>query len=374
MRITDHAARDLAQLHRDVVFGDAGGQIIWQPRIQCWIGDKLFADGALPAPYTGMSQADIYRDLGCSARLYDYNECFVRVEHPAVRFETTTLSETDTLRETITPVGRLSAVTRSSPNSPRESKVKWPVVTAEDLRVATWLEDNATWAWDQAIFDNLYATLGDLGAPTIFMPRVNVQHLYIDVSGVMDAVYALVDYPEEVAAYFRAIDENHMRMIDVINPSPIEIINFGDNLHCGTLSPGLFEEHVLPAYIRRNEKLHAAGKFTSSHWDGDVRTLLPFARACGLDGIEAITPLPQGDVDLETVKEALGGMFLLDGVSAILFDPLFPQEQLLEQAQRVIDLFAPNLILGIADEISSTGDLERVRSVGKLVDDYNAAR
>ncbi len=40
-----------------------------------------------------------------------------------------------------------------------------------------------------------------------------------------------------------------------------------------------------------------------------------------LDGIEAITPQPQGDVTLEEIKEALSDdMFLLDGIPAILFD------------------------------------------------------
>ncbi|MFW5777519.1 MAG: hypothetical protein ACOCZB_09570, partial [Spirochaetota bacterium] len=56
----------------------------------------------------------------------------------------------------------------------------------------------------------------------------------------------------------------------------------------------------------------------------------------------------------------------------ILFDELYPLEDLLAQAQKVIDLFAPNLILGISDEISSTGDIFRIPEVGKLVDAYNA--
>ena len=44
----------------------------------------------------------------------------------------------------------------------------------------------------------------------------------------------------------------------------------------------------------------------------------------------------------------------------------------LEKRDRgILDLFAPNLILGISDEISSTGDIERIRLVGKIVDEYN---
>jgi hypothetical protein len=41
-------------------------------------------------------------------------------------------------------------------------------------------------------------------------------------------------------------------------------------------------------------------------------------------------------------------------------------------ARRVIELFAPKLVLGISDEISSHGDLERIRLVGSIVDEYNA--
>ena len=82
------------ELHRQVVFGESGGQIIWQPRIGCWYTDKKFAGEAFPAPYTGMSLYEIYRELDCSARLYEYNGCFVRVEHPAVHVTERELNDT----------------------------------------------------------------------------------------------------------------------------------------------------------------------------------------------------------------------------------------------------------------------------------------
>ena len=56
--------------------------------------------------------------------------------------------------------------------------------------------------------------------------------------------------------------------------------------------------------------------------------------------------------------------FLCDGIQ---FDEIFPEEVLVECVHKLIDLFAPNLILGISDEISSTGDIERIRLVGRIV-------
>jgi len=162
-------------------------------------------------------------------------------------------------------------------------------------------------------------------------------------------------------------------MIDLINESPINIVNFGENVHSATLSPELFLEYHMPAGQRRCERLHSAGKFVFSHWDGDCGPLLRYARETGLDGIEAITPYPQGDVTLEQIKEGLGDeMYLLDGIPAIYFDETFSDEVLAECVHRLIELFAPKLVLGISDELSSTGDIERIRLVGRIVDEYNA--
>ena len=364
---------NLSQLHHQVAFGQSGGKIIWQPRIGCWYNDKLFAGEPLPAPYTGKTRFGIYRLLGCSARLYEYNSCYVKIEHPAVRTTTHMLDETHQETRIETPVGTQTEVVRLTTSSARAIREKWLIESEEDLRVATWRAENTTWAWDRARYQELLAEVGDLGAPTMYMPRMNIQSLYINDMGVAQAIYAIYDWPDAVGAYFRALDDCHDRLIDVINASPIDLICFGDNVHSGTLSPDLFKRYYLPSCQRRCQRLHTADKWVISHFDGDTKPLLPLARETGLDGLEAITPQPQGDVTLEEIKEGLGDdMFLVDGIPAIYFDDTFAVETLLACARRIMDLLAPRLILGISDEISSTGDMERVRLVGQLVDDYNA--
>ena len=367
-------ASELAQLNEDVVFGRSGGKIIWQPRIGCWFTDKKFAGEELPAPYTDMQLPEIFRALGCSDRLYGwYNACFRRVEHPSVKVHQQPLNETDTRITIETPVGKQIAVHRRSINNAGTIHLKWEVETEEELKVATWREENATWEWDQEQFDRSQREVGDLGAPAMYMPRMNIQCLYIEKMSVERGIFALYDWPDTVEAFFRGLEECHHRQIDLINESPINIVNFGENVHSATLSPELFLKYHMPAGQRRCERLHDAGKFVFSHWDGDCGPLLRYARETGLDGIEAITPYPQGDVTLEQIKEGLGDeMFLLDGIPAIYFDETFSEEVLAECVHRLIELFAPRLVLGISDELSSTGDIERIRLVGRIVDEYNA--
>lgn len=361
---------DFAKLHEDVCFRKAGGKVIWQPRIDCWISDRMFANGELPGIYKGMTKAEIYRELGCFARIYEYNDCFYPVYDDTIHYSVKSEGELQT--ETMeTPVGTVTHVLKSTPSSWAKLVAKEWVCSEEDLKVFTYIEQHTNWAYSQEHFDKTMAEWGNLGAPTIFMPRVSMQRLYIDLMGVEEAVYALMDYPETVEEYFDALRECHFRLIDVINQSPIKIINFGDNVHSGTLSPALFEKYVLPEYQMRCERLHKAGKFVCAHFDGDNRGLMKYYRQTGLDGIEAITPVPQGDVTLEEVHENLGDMFLLDGIPAVYFDEEFSEEVLIDCVHKILDLFAPNLILGISDEISSTGDIERIRLVGKIVEEYN---
>lgn len=365
--------RNWPRLHRDVVFGLSDGKIIWQPRIGCWYDDRVWRGEGLRAPYTGSDLYDVYRKLDCSARLYEFNACFRRIEHSGVRVATRRLNETDTETIVHTPVGRQMAIHRLTPNSPHAITLKWEVADLEELKVAAWREANATWEWDEEQYDAWLERAGDLGAPTMFMPRMNVQCLYIEKMGVEKGIYAIYDWKDHVEAFFAELEACHDRLTEVINESPIEIINFGENVHAGTLSPDLFRRYHLPACQRRCEKLHSVGKFVCAHWDGDTGPLLRYARETGLDGIEAMTPLPQGDVTLEQIRQGLGDeMVLMDGIPAILFDDTYPVERLVETTERLIDLFPPRLVLGISDEISSTGDIERIRVVGEIVDRYNS--
>lgn len=373
LRPTDHANLDLWDLHLDVAFGRAGGKVIWQPRILAWFTDRQFAGIPLPEPYRDLSEAQVYRALGCSNRLYFYNECFRSVDPPGVTRYDATLPDGRITHIINTPVGQVSEIVRVSTSTWYQIEEKRWIENRADMRVFTWLMEHSDWRWDQAAFERVSAEWGRMGAPTMYLPRVNVQDLYINTMGVEAGVYALYEWETTVSDYFRALHANHLRLIDIVNASPIQIVNFGDNLHCATLSPRLFETYVLPAYHERCARLHQAGKFVSSHWDGDTRALLPYARICGLDGIEAITPQPQGDVALEEIKAALGDqVYLLDGIPAVYFDTTFSEEILQECAERVIKLFAPRLILGISDEMSSQGDIERIRLVGRIVDDFNA--
>lgn len=204
-----------------------------------------------------------------------------------------------------------------------------------------------------------------------------MQKLLIELSGVENTYYLLADAPELVEDYFKALSRAQERFLKVMAASPLEWLNYGDNLHCKILPEAYFLKYVVPEYEKRRDIIerNSGGKkkFLFSHFDGDVKQYLPHMKHCFLDGIEAITPLPQGDVTVEEIKEGLGDeVFLIDGIAALLFNHTYPLEALRDQANRLLELFEGQLVLGISDEFPSDGDLARIEYVTEMVNEFNA--
>ena len=116
---------------------------------------------------------------------------------------------------------------------------------------------------------------------------------------------------------------------------------------------------------------------TGRYPDGYYKPLLPYLNDIPHDGIEALTPLPQGDVSLEETAEFVRDKVVLDGIPAVLFLPTYPMEQLQECTEKLVDLFGSRLILGISDEMpegAPPDSIERVRWVADYCRSRQAVR
>lgn len=362
----------LLELNRKVINGTSNGKIIWQPRIIAYFDDREFNNIPFEAPYTGMNRYDVYRKIGCSDRLYHFGAAIQPVFDETIKMYTKELNAMEYETRIETPEGILTSVFRRNTSNPGIYPKKWYVTNEEEMKALIYLENATHYTFNKPFYDAMFQEYSDLGLPALYIPRVNIQKLFHEYMGIEGTFYALQDYPDTVEACFAAMASNQDRYMDVLLETPFEWVNYADNIHCGLLPPELFLKYVLPVYQHRNERLQKKGFFTFSHWDGDVKALLPYIKETGLDGIEAITPFPQGDVSLKEAKEHMKDTFLLDGIAALLFNKSYPLDMLKQQVNECIELFAPRLILGISDEMSSTGDIERVKIVQEMVDDYNS--
>ena len=352
------------------IFEGRADRVLWQPRLETWIRHHA-ERGTLPGRYNGKSPLEIYDALRCSIRYaasagierYETREDLVRIEeqHPD-----------HSVSRVRTPVGEVSTVYQDIWEDGRRVNhriVEFPVKTARDLRVAAYLVDRQQFRANVEAFRAAANTVGERAEPTVFLSSSGFTELIKNWCGLIDTYYLLNDHPAEVEVYMEACDRRDDRLLDAALQLPCRIFNLGDHATNEFTPPPILKKYLLPRWQRIADRLHAAGRFVHTHWDGNSRLMLPYLRETRLDGVEALTAAPMGDMTLEQIKAAVGDrMVVLDLIPAIDFLPNRPLKEVLEFTRRIIDMFAPRLILGVSDEISEVGEIEKVEAITELVD------
>jgi hypothetical protein len=344
--------------------GKNPGRVLWQPRLEFWyrVNQKR---GTLPAH---LKDADILQ-------VYDYCHASVRYFGNGLRrrYRTTQYHEEwldeKRLRHTWeTPVGAITDVSHTDEWGLSAHNTEYRLKTPQDFKVLEYMLRDEEWYWDQPAYEESMARFGKYGAPQFYFRRSPLQGLFIENMGFENTIYLLHDQPEVIHHYIAAQSEADNTMYDVLCCCPVHILNLGENIDANMNPPAIWNGYDLPYYRQRVTQLKAAGKYVHIHIDGRMKPILPYLRDCPWDGIEAATPLPQGDVTIEEIKEGLGDLVLLDGIPALYFlSYVYPEHLLVECTKRLVELFYPRLVLGISDEIPPDGDIERVRMVGELI-------
>jgi hypothetical protein len=356
-------------------------RIVWQPRIHHWYNTNyqrimgqevtypaLNTYPPIPADLRGKGLMDVFRTLGCSPRYAPENlgkaMFSVHIDTGKVKTDTEVVDGhwVTTMK---TPAGELRSVSRAGYHS--EYLLKSPA----DFAPYCYVLEHQSFVFNPENYENAVREFGDEGVPNEYFPRAPLQRLIIELMGFDNAILNLFEYPDETQALMNDIAAWDDGMYQVLGDSPVEILNFGENLDGNLDSPELFEEHLAPYYEKRVAQLKAKGKLTHIHADGSLKPLIPLLRNIGFDGIEAATPLPQGDVTVAEIRELVGDAILLDGIPAIHFLTHHTTDELLAMTQDVLDTFSPGLILGVSDELPPGADIERVRLVGELVKSYS---
>jgi hypothetical protein len=348
-------------------------KIVWQPRLEIWYKVNKMK-GTLPNNYKNMDLLEIYDDLNASPRGYIYFRDTVKcIEGDKVKVQ---IHEDEEYKVTkyVTPKGELKEVIKYNIPGAEGRRMEYMVKSLDDFEVLKYILENQKFYFDKELYDEMVEKVGNRTEPVINVPWMPFQRFNLIYAGFENATILLWKYREKVEELFKCIEENDDKRLDVIKKCPIKIVMFGDNIDEGLISPPIFLKYVLPYYKKRTKELHAYGKICQSHWDGHIKRFLPYIKETGLDALEAVPVLPQGNVSIEELRNAMKGMILVDGIPAILFLPTVDNKELRRFTFELLDAFAPNIILGISDLLPVNGDIEKVRFIGEILMDYSPKR
>jgi len=351
------------------IFEGSANAVLWQPRLETWIHHHR-AEGTLPERFRGMDDLQIYDALRCSVR-YAASAGIESYEEPA-DVERSERQEGDRYIVTVrTSSGTIETMHRDIWEGEKLKNRRihgFPVKTVQDLRVAIDLVERQQFRANMQRFQEAADRVAHRGEPTLFLSSSGFTELIKNWCGLIGTYYLLADHPAEVEAYLEACDRRDDRLIAAALQLPCRIFNLGDHATNEFTPPPILKRYLMPRWQRISARLHAHNRFVHTHWDGNSRLMLPYLQETGLDGVEALPPFPMGDMTLEEIKAAVGDRIVcLDLLPAIHFLSHYSMQTCLDFARRVIDMFAPRLILGISDEISQVGEIEKVEALTELV-------
>jgi hypothetical protein len=107
-----------------------------------------------------------------------------------------------------------------------------------------------------------------------------------------------------------------------------------------------------------------------------MKGLLRETCSTSLTFIEALTPAPAGDLEIEKWAECSGNSrtILWGGLPGIFFTGLVSDEDFDAHVRHVLEVMRsePRYVLGVADQVPPDGLERRVRRVRELVEEYGA--
>ncbi len=334
--------------------------VFFQPRFEPWF-DWHTQFGSLPPELEDASLRDVYDRLNASMRTVHYytgQPSPIEVQYSGNVRITETREGDLRQRRFETPYGPLFETERLTVDRTWRT-VNFLAKRPSDLPGLRWLVGERSYHFNVDNFEVGAAYIGDRGVPQFWVPKSPYLALAQQLMKYEDFIYALADETGMTEEIMAAIDASYDDLYEELTGSGrLDILNFGENIAMAYLSLDYFKRYLLPWYEKRAGQLADAGIYTHIHIDGNFRPLLPYLADLPFDGLEALTPEPQGDVTLEEIKAHIGDKVLLDGIPAVLFLRHHPRAQLEACVERLVALFHPRLVLGISDELPEAGDAE----------------
>jgi len=354
----------------DLLKGGKPSKIVWTADLAYWIDSRPEKQIKENSWDTEIGHLQLARQLGCVP--YYYYGKFWAFESTSDKFQVSTETQGNTQRRIwSTPAGQLCEESRFVEQSKSQAITKYPIENAEDLKTLIFILDNSEKV--PANIDD-YPQRRELwagydGLPCLGLPRSPLPAFLVEWTGVQTGVYLLMDRADLVHEVLQLLQVQEQPIVDALCRLQPPLVHFPDNL-TGETFTGFFDEYMLPCYEQRLAKLHPAGIKTAVHLDGTVRGILPKLAAVGIDAIEALTPKPAGDTDVERMRSLAAdeGVILWGGVPGAMFSQPYDWEDMKRHLDKTLNAWQSTpFVLGVADQVPPDGDITMVTKISDFV-------
>jgi uroporphyrinogen-III decarboxylase len=356
-----------------VLNGQRPDRVPWFGDLDYW-ATALIGRGEKPPDFKPSdAYLDWHRDLGVGFYLQGYFPFRAITDHCRVR----EWNEGNLRRRQIeTPCGTLRETWTWLPESFAEAPTEHLVKSASDLRAYRYFHENTRYEPDYAFAERRRQQVGDLGVVLCYLPKSPLMQLIALDAGVTTVFEIFTDAGEEFHKTLEVVRRSHDAAARLAVESPAEVLMIPENLSSECVGKTFYEMFMRDYEETWARRIREAGKFSCIHLDGTMKGLLRETCSTSLTFIEALTPAPAGDLEIEKWAECSGNSrtILWGGLPGIFFTGLVSDEDFDAHVRHVLEVMRsePRYVLGVADQVPPDGLERRVRRVRELVEEYGA--
>ncbi len=278
------------------------------------------------------------------------------------------------IRKIQTPKGTLTEKWQWIPQSFTEGPVEHLVKSAADLPAYRFMYENIRYEPDNSYADIRLKQIGEAGFLMGYLPKSPLMQMVALDAGIETFMNIFMEAPDELKSTIGAIRVSNDVAAEIAVNCPAEVLMIPENLSSEVVGPSLFNLYMKDYQQHWAGDIKKAGKYSCIHMDGTLRGLLKEECATGLTFIEAMTPGPVGDLDIDEWADFCGNdkTILWGGIPGIHFTPLVSDEEFEAHVKRVLKVMrtSPRYVLGIADQAPPDTMEYRVRQVKTLVQEH----
>ncbi|MCL4384840.1 MAG: hypothetical protein M1326_00790 [Cyanobacteria bacterium] len=364
-----------------------------------WFGDLSYwyyamsRKGNLEKRYIGLDGIiNLHKDLNCGFYLQGYfpfKPVYRNCEVYEMERNTNTTSDfafeyrctkiikrennDDIIREVETPVGTIKEKWSYCKESYSLAPTQYFVNTVQDLKVFKYWVENTSYMPDYRQAYIVKNTVGDIGFTLCYLPRSPLMQFIVEYAGIVNTVNIMMTDKKLFNETMKILEYKSDEAAEIALGSPAELLMIPENLSSDLVGKNFYEEYLRPYEEKWNEKIKAKGKYSFIHMDGYLKGLLKEVSEAKFSVIEAMTPKPVGDINIDEFSNYVkSDSIMWGGIPGALFTPSTSNEYFEEFVKKVIGVMIsePRYVLGIADQIPPDGIIERVKIVSDLVERY----
>ena len=134
--------------------------------------------------------------------------------------------------------------------------------------------------------------------------RTPLQSIQIDMTGLERFSIDLACEQPELIDLIETMNEQMVDVFRCVLQTRAQQIKLWENLSIETMGPAVYRKYLIPLYERILKTIEGSNKRIVMHYDGKLKVIAEDIRKLRFDGIDSLTPPPEGDLAIAEARKA----------------------------------------------------------------------